>query len=74
MNFLMTDARIKAVETFQTSGQILPHVRKAFNQQISRNVLPRMVNVIETNQPQGELYDSCIYFAHMIKVMESNQL
>ncbi len=29
MNFLVSDAWIKAVETLQTSGQILPHVRKA---------------------------------------------
>ena len=30
MNFLMSVALIKAVKT---SGQILPHVRKAFNRQ-----------------------------------------
>ncbi len=55
MNFMMSGAFIKAVKTIQGSVQILPHVRKTFNQQISSKVSSGIINDIESNQLWREL-------------------
>ena len=60
----MSCALLKAVKTFQTCGQILPHVRKAFNQQISSGVSALLINIMNSNQAWGKLYPCIQLLSH----------